>query len=96
MAKLFTLIHQTDRPFGKLQVIFVGDMSQLKPIEGDYCFKAKSWDSCNFKVHVLTKNMRVKDDLLFMDILSRLRWGICTDDDLDSLNEPWIDRQIAV
>jgi len=87
IAMVFSMIHKVDKPFGKLRVILVGDMSQLKPIEGNYCFKAKSWDSCNFKVHVLTKNMRVQDDLLFRDILSRLRWGICTDDDLDALNE---------
>lgn len=87
LSELFSLIHKSNKPFGNLRVILVGDMSQLKPIEGDYCFKAKSWESCNFKVHILTKNMRVQDDPLFTDILSRLRWGICTDDDLDSLNE---------
>ena len=87
IATVFSMLHKSDKPFGKVRVILVGDMSQLKPIEGDYCFKAKSWDKCNFKVHILTKNMRVQDDTVFRDILSRLRWGICTDDDLDSLNE---------
>ena len=87
IAKLFTFIHQTDRLFGNLQVILVGDMSQLKPIEGDYCFKAKHWDSCCFNVTILTKNMRVADDLLFKEILDRLRWGKCNDDDLDVLND---------
>jgi len=87
ISKLFSLIHQTDRPFGILQVIFVGDMSQLKPIEGDYCFKSKYWKQCEFNVTILTQNMRISGDQLFKEILDRLRWGKCTDDDLDVLNE---------
>ena len=47
LAELFKLIKpnsmflnskERDKPFGKLQIILVGDMSQLKPVEGDYCF----------------------------------------------------------
>ena len=41
----------------------------------------------NFNVKILTKNMRVQNDQLFKEILDRLRWGICKDDDLDILDE---------
>jgi len=84
---IFSILHKTDVPFGKVQVILVGDMSQLKPIEGDYCFKAENWNKCKFNVCILNKNMRVQNDIVFKNILDRLRWGICTDDDLDTLDE---------
>ena len=87
IGKIFSILHKTNVPFGKVQVILVGDMSQLKPVQGDYCFKAMCWDACKFKVKILTKNMRVQNDSVFKDILNRLRWGVCTDDDLDTLNE---------
>lgn len=33
IAKIFSILHISNKPFGNLQVILVGDMSQLKPIE---------------------------------------------------------------
>ena len=76
IAELFKLIHNSDKPFGKLQVILVGDMSQLKPIEGDFCFHARNWDQSKFEVSVLTENMRVNNDESFNDLLTSFRWGI--------------------
>jgi len=38
IAEIFKIIHNSDKPFGKLQIVLVGDMSQLKPIEDEYCF----------------------------------------------------------
>ena len=87
IAKIFTILHRSDIPFGKVQVILVGDMSQLKPVEGDYCFKSLVWDACKFNVTILTKNMRVQNDLVFKELLDRLRWGVCTESDLDILEE---------
>ena len=87
IATIFSILHKSDVPFGKVQLVLVGDMSQLKPIEGDYCFKTLIWDKCNFDVCILTKNMRVQNDPVFKNILDRLRWGICRDEDLDILNE---------
>lgn len=81
IAELFKIIHSTDRPFGKLQVIFVGDLSQLPPVESDFCFKASNWDSSNIDVKVLTKSLRTTDQD-FEHLLNRLRWGDCTPDDL--------------
>ena len=69
-----------DKPFGgKLQVILVGDMSQLKPIEGDYCFYSKDWDSACMNVCVLTQNMRVDNDTRFDTLLQKLRFGVISD-----------------
>ena len=91
IAELFKLIKPTsmflnsnerDKPFGKLQIILVGDMSQLKPVEGDYCFYAKNWEQSKINVSVLTENMRVSTDTRFDDLLQKLRWGIISDFEL--------------
>ena len=82
ISDLFKLIkkNKSDKPFGgKLQVILVGDMSQLKPIEGDYCFYSKDWDSACMNVCVLTQNMRVNNDTRFDTLLQKLRFGVISD-----------------
>jgi len=82
IAEVFKIIHSIDKPFGSLQIILVGDMSQLKPVEGDYCFYSESWDQCKFEVSVLTENMRVNNDERFDDLLKSFRWGIIRDYEL--------------
>jgi len=79
IGEIFKIIHSIDKPFGNLQIILVGDMSQLKPIEGDYCFYSESWDRCKIEVSVLTENMRVNNDERFDDLLKSFRWGIVRD-----------------
>jgi len=79
IAEIFKIIHSSDKPFGKLQIILVGDMSQLKPVEDEYCFYSNYWDSCNIEVSVLTENMRVNEDKRFADFLQKLRWGKISD-----------------
>ena len=79
IAEIFKIIHNVNKPFGKLQVILVGDMSQLKPIDGDYCFYSKLWDASKFEVSVLTENMRVNNDERFDDLLKSFRWGVVRD-----------------
>jgi ATP-dependent DNA helicase PIF1 len=91
IADLFKIIHSSDRPFGKVQIILVGDLSQLPPVEGEFCFKATNWDPAKIVVKILTKSLRTSDQK-FEDLLNRLRWGICTPGDLELLknnkNEP--------
>jgi len=82
IAELFKIIHSSDKPFGKLQIILVGDMSQLKPVEDEYCFYANCWDSSNLKVSFLTENMRVNEDTRFANFLQKLRKGVISDMEL--------------
>ena len=79
IGSLFQIIHKSDNPFGKLQIVLVGDMSQLKPVQGDYCFYAKHWDACKINVCVLTENMRIDNDLPFHNLLMSIRWGKISD-----------------
>jgi ATP-dependent DNA helicase PIF1 len=74
-----------DLPFGGVQLICVGDFSQLAPCEGDYCFRAKIWGEVGFEECVLTEAVRHGDDIEFQEMLKRLRWGKCSDADYERL-----------
>ena len=76
--ELFKLIKDNDIFFGGIQIILIGDMFQLKPIEGNYCFCSPNW---NFNTVILTENMRVQNDLEFENLLTNIRWGKITKDD---------------
>ena len=76
--ELFKLIKDNDIFFGGIQIILIGDMFQLKPIEGNYCFCSPNW---NFNTVILNENMRVQNDLEFENLLTNIRWGKITKDD---------------
>jgi ATP-dependent DNA helicase PIF1 len=82
VSKVLQILRKNSKPFGGVQVVLVGDLYQLPPVEGRYCFQAATWPKCNFEVHELTQNMRQKDDEPFMELLKRLRVGKCSREDL--------------
>lgn len=55
-----------------LGLMIVGDMLQLPPIEGEYCFEAKNWK--RFKVQKLSTIYR-QSDPVFQEILQAARMG---------------------
>jgi ATP-dependent DNA helicase PIF1 len=73
-------------PFGGVQVVFVGDMLQLQPVDGGYCFQAKCWDAAGFEVYLLKTNMRQREDNAFRELLDRVRWGKCSAADFKTLS----------
>jgi len=75
-----------NKPFGGIQVIFIGDFCQLAPVKGFYCFLSKLWIDANIKVIMLDELVRQNDDLLFQQILQIIRKGKCTDNILKVLN----------
>ena len=79
------IIRKNIKPFGGIQMVFVGDPFQLCPVEGNYCFTSKLWK--DIKVHTLRANMRQKGDPIFKELLDRVRWGKCSDDDLQILKK---------
>jgi ATP-dependent DNA helicase PIF1 len=76
--ELFKLIKNNKLFFGGVQIILVGDMFQLKPIEGNYCFCSPNWE---LNTVILNENMRVQNDKIFEDLLTNIRWGQVTKDD---------------
>ena len=88
-------------PFGGLSVIAVGDFYQLKPVgdrlvfldhkEGAKALAPNSWKD-HFKIYELVDIMRQKDDLMFAQLLNRLRLNVLTEEDKDDLRKRVVDR----
>jgi len=66
--------HKNDKPWGGLQIIFVGDFAQLPPVKGDYCFLSKAWVSSKIVPLILREIVR-SDDRAFLKILEEIRLG---------------------
>lgn len=94
MSAIFSLVKHKkygdfgllDKPFGNIQVIFIGDFCQLAPVKGTYCFQSKIWELLKIQVIVLEELIRQSEDLLFQKILQIVRKGKCTDNILAVLN----------
>jgi ATP-dependent exoDNAse (exonuclease V) alpha subunit len=86
------LRRRRDAPFGGVTVLLCGDMCQLPPVNGDYCFKAEDWAALAPRVVMLERLFRQSGDDEFAEMLQRLRWGECSAADLVRLQH----RQAAV
>lgn len=102
LDKILRVFRKKDLPFGGIQMIFIGDLFQLPPIEGDeWNVIAEFYDSRYFFdakiVHKLIENNNLvcmeldkvyrQTDVEFINILNRIRVGNHTLDDLNRLNQ---------
>jgi len=87
--------------FGGKNILLFGDLLQLAPVKADYIFRQINqhdsktvfgnmgfidfW-SC-FSYSELTQNMRQKDDLLYAEMLERIRLGSPSENDIKLLEE---------
>ena len=78
VSAFLSILRKNDAPFGGLQLVSLGDFTQLGPVHGEYCFKAAAWPALNMTTIVLKQLMRQKDDTEFQDILNEVRWGKCS------------------
>lgn len=64
------------KPFGGMQVVFVGDMGQLPPVklENGFPFDAKAWKKAAIRNIELTKVWR-QEDAAFVQLLQEIRAG---------------------
>ena len=84
----------TQKPFGGVSLVTVGDLFQLKPVFDKWIFENSKddysalainiWQEC-FKMFELTEIMRQKDDREFAELLNRLREGKHTQRDIEIL-----------
>ena len=89
-------IFAKDDPFGGLNVIAVGDLYQLAPVNGQFVFSNSSrgrqgiathlWRDL-FKIVELKENMRQRNDTDYSSLLNRLRTGCFTAEDIDVLKK---------
>lgn len=85
ISEYLQLFRNSLRPFGGVQVVLCGDMCQLPPVDGDYCFNSETWKQLNPEICILSKIMRQKDDETFRNILEDARFGVCTEESLKIL-----------
>jgi ATP-dependent DNA helicase PIF1 len=87
------------KPFGGIQMIFIGDLYQLPPVvtsqekesfsqqyKSPYFFAAKSFDHLQMEYIELEKVYRQKD-AIFIKLLNNFRKNIVAEDDLEQINE---------
>jgi len=92
-------IKKSDKLFGGISVLVVGDFNQLLPIQDTAIFKQSTENPYSnlvsnglwslFKMHELTECMRHRDDLVYARILSKIgNEGIyfCNDDEINLLD----------
>lgn len=84
-ARLFS-----DKPFGGMQVIFVGDFFQLPPVPNDprekvkFAFESKAWEAARPVFCYLTEQHR-QEDPAFLSVLTKMRRGELADSDKEIL-----------
>ena len=78
ISKLLSKIKNSNKPFGNIRLILIGDFYQLPPVSGDYCFKSQIWNKINLVSIQLTELIRQKDDIDFQNILNSIRKGKIT------------------
>ena len=65
-------LKKNENPFGNIQIVFIGDLCQLSPVNDVYPFLYKVWDHLNFFYYKLTKCYR-QTDKEWSDILNKVR-----------------------
>ena len=83
--QLLKTVRKTDKIFGGIQVILVGDFHQLPPINNNYCFNSPLWNDLNLTSIVLTEIIRQKDDDVLKQILEEIRNEKLSDNSLEIL-----------
>ena len=86
-------VHQSNKPFGGIQVIFCGDFYQLPPVGSDdtpdtklFCFESPLWDE-TFDVQMeMTQVFRQKDEN-FVKMLHQIRKGRISRKTIKSLQD---------
>ncbi|KAL0868792.1 hypothetical protein ABMA27_008224 [Loxostege sticticalis] len=80
-----------DKLFGGINIVLFGDIMQLPPVKGHWCFVQPPWNAAEvnlwhaFSFCELTINMRQRNDTEFVDLLNNLRVGELTTSQLELL-----------
>lgn len=88
---LAKLIRGINTPFGGLTLLICGDLCQLPPVKDIYFFQTDAYHQMNFKTVRLTHPWRFQKDIDFFFMLSRIRIGSHTSEDIQKLEK----RKIA-
>lgn len=81
-----SLVRGSMCPFGGVQIVLCGDLTQLPPIEGAFCFQAPCWNQAKIQTVLLTESIRQAEDKEFQAMLEELRFGRCAPTTLAKLD----------
>lgn len=82
------------RPFGGIQLVLCGDFCQLGCIGSEnFCFESEVWDRHIHETVLFTESFRQKDDLVFANMLDKIRFGEITPDIEEALSSRLIEYQ---
>lgn len=96
--RLRTARQRWDRPFGGVQLLFIGDLYQLPPIvkDDEWAVLRRYYDSMHFfearalkesgYAHIELDKIFRQQDQRFIDVLNHLRENTVTPQDIDTLN----------
>ncbi|CAJ0835293.1 1706_t:CDS:2 [Entrophospora sp. SA101] len=76
ISEMFSGIHQIFAPFGGINVILIGDLAQLPPINGHPVYKSPIWKV--FYPIFLCHSHRQQNDPFFYNVLQKIRLGNIT------------------
>lgn len=76
ISEMFSGIHQIFAPFGGINVILIGDLAQLPPINGHPVYQSPVWKV--FYPIFLRHSHRQQNDPFFYNILQKIRLGNIT------------------
>ena len=81
ISEYLQILRKCDKPFGGVQLIFIGDMAQLGPVGNGstFMFNSSEYKAANVQTHILTKCFR-QNDPTFIKILNEIRLGDCSDE----------------
>jgi hypothetical protein len=93
-------VRNPERPFGGLQVVFVGDFFQLPPVSKEsaragFAFASPAWEAANPIVCYLDEQHRQEDEA-FLSILSAIRKGEVTSEHRETLAGRRVDGDIVM
>lgn len=77
------MVRGNERPFGGIQIVFVGDFFQIPPVSKNeacgYCFESSLWNEMNFECVLLKVNHRQVEPILVHG-LAAMRLGVLDED----------------
>lgn len=82
---IFRNVRRDQRPMGGIQIIICGDLLQLPPVKDGWIFESKAFQKCEF-VRVEFKIPKRFDDIIYHNMLLRIRLGRPTKEDIEILN----------
>lgn len=90
------LLRKDDAPFGGLQVILVGDLFQLPPVNRgnelvDFAHTSDAWQELNPKICYITEQHRQDESDGLLDLLNAMRRG-----DVNELHEMMLTERLGV